>query len=156
MAWLEKMHYFPGTQSTFPSRIPKFPTISYVFLYFKDQDFPPNVKISWERGSWVPHFFQAWLPISHLVQVIACLHYLVCNNNFYYIAFLHSDQSVNIDNNYYCQQGSHQKHVASTIQPYSLTTSYNNNIVKAILRDVIGELKFYFSNELFSWYINFM
>ncbi len=58
-----KLHYFPGTQSKFPSRIPKFPTISYVFLDFKDQDFPTNVKNSQEHGSWVPHFFQACLYI---------------------------------------------------------------------------------------------
>ena len=34
-----------------------FPTISYVFLYLKIQNFPPNGHISLEGASCFPHFF---------------------------------------------------------------------------------------------------
>ena len=32
----------------FPGKQVRFPTISYVFLYLKYQNFPPNINISWE------------------------------------------------------------------------------------------------------------
>ena len=38
----------------------KFPTMSFVFLYVKSHNFPPNGQISWEGASQIPHFFQPW------------------------------------------------------------------------------------------------
>ena len=39
----------------------KFPTMSYVFLYVKSRNFPPNGQISREGASQIPHFFPPWL-----------------------------------------------------------------------------------------------
>ena len=36
----------------------KFPTMSYVFLYEKSHNFPPNGQLSREGASQIPHFFQ--------------------------------------------------------------------------------------------------
>ena len=40
----------------------KFPPMSYVFLYVKSHNFPPNGQISREGASQIeiPHFFQPW------------------------------------------------------------------------------------------------
>ena len=45
----------------FLGKIVTFPTISYVFLYWKIQNFPPNGHISLEGASCFPHFFPPWL-----------------------------------------------------------------------------------------------
>ena len=55
------MQIFPRNQiQIFPLRLQNSPPFCYVVLYSSDKNFPPNVKISWELGSQVPYFFQAW------------------------------------------------------------------------------------------------
>ncbi len=54
----------PGLEIIYPSNAATFPTISYVFLYFKHHNFPPNCQISLEGASWFPHFFPPWFPHS--------------------------------------------------------------------------------------------
>ncbi len=53
LAGLQKMQNFhgivlkfPSKRANFPSVLTKFPLNSYVFLYFKGRDFPPNDKVS--------------------------------------------------------------------------------------------------------------
>ena len=49
----------------FPEKIVTFPTISYVFLYWKIQNFPLNGHISLEGSSWFPHFFPPWWLVNY-------------------------------------------------------------------------------------------
>ena len=53
----------------FPVNVVKFPTISYVFLYPKSQNFPSNVQISWEWHSQIPHFFEPWCTCKYNVKL---------------------------------------------------------------------------------------
>ena len=73
-AWLKKNALFPWNPiksssrilrfplkiAEFPPGYHNFPLFLNVLLYFKFQDFPLNVKISWECGSRVPIFSSHW------------------------------------------------------------------------------------------------
>ena len=64
----------------FPGKIVTFPTISYVFLYWKIQNFPPNGHISLEGASWFPHFFPPCHPVNCLAHRIGLMGTTIIKN----------------------------------------------------------------------------
>ena len=71
----------------FPRKIVTFPTISYVFLYWKIQNFPPNGHISLEGASWFPHFFPPCM-LDKLHENFYVIWWTLCIKILHLCAFL--------------------------------------------------------------------
>ena len=67
----ETPFYHSSKKCKFPRNVVKLPTIPYVFLYPKSQNFPSNGKIFWERHSQIPHFFEPrWQLFTSMICIV--------------------------------------------------------------------------------------